>query len=104
MALLEDQTIVDPTTKIYPELAKKSGDANEGVDLNESGQLEKHVFEMKEEGNAAKGRPNERQGFWARLCRKGAKNKIGAQAKEGNQTKGEHDLLMESFESNAQPF
>jgi hypothetical protein len=35
LALLEEVTIKDPTTKIYPELAKKSG--NDEDNLDESG-------------------------------------------------------------------
>lgn len=99
---------MDPTTKIYPELAKKSGNDNE-VDMNESGEMEKHVFDMKEEDGLNKKNkhhgPQERQGFWARLCRRGAnKNKIGAHARgASNMTRGEHDLLMESFDSVNQP-
>jgi hypothetical protein len=47
LALLEEVTIKDPTTKIYPELAKKAAGDGEN-NLDESGEMEKRVFEIKE--------------------------------------------------------
>jgi hypothetical protein len=45
--------------------------------------MEKRVFEIDEEDKkkdkAKIGDKTERQGFWSRLCRRGAKNKIGSQ-------------------------
>lgn len=91
LALLEEATIKDPTTKIYPELAKKAAGAGDGENnLNESGELEKAVFEMKDDDNKKNDKKdkkkqnkkrannNERQGFFARCCRRG--NKINIQA------------------------
>ena len=74
--ILQQITIKDPTTKIYPELAKQS---KKGGDTQESTNMENKIFDIKEEDAADlkdKKRASKKkagEGFCARCCRKRAK-------------------------------